>query len=97
MEEVRFESGARAEVSAEVPEAPAEAPSMWQAKPWWCQPWSIVLTGIVIVVASWLLLHRLWITLPVASVILVWWFLFLKLVPDQYAAAVIQITDKGDF
>ena len=22
--------------------------SMWQLKPWWCQPWSIILTGIAI-------------------------------------------------
>ena len=62
--------------------------SMWALKPWWCQPWSIILTGITIPTASWLLLHRLWITVPVAAVILVWWLLFLVLVPGQYAAAV---------
>ena len=62
--------------------------SMWALKPWWCQPWSILLTGVTIPTASWLLLHRLWVTLPVASVILVWWLLFLVLVPGQYAAAV---------
>ncbi|MEL6492666.1 MAG: DUF6737 family protein [Cyanobacteria bacterium J06621_3] len=59
--------------------------SMWQLKPWWCQPWSIILTGIAIPVASWLLLHRLWITLPVAGVIAVWWLLFLVIVPGQYS------------
>lgn len=64
------------------------ADSMWQVKPWWCQPWSIVLTGLAIPTGSWLLLHRLWITLPVAGVIVVWWVLFLGLVPAQYAAAV---------
>lgn len=61
--------------------------SMWQAKPWWCQPWSIVLTGVAIPVASWLLLHRLWVTLPVVGAIALWWLLFLVLVPAQYAAA----------
>ncbi len=64
------------------------ADSMWQAKPWWCQPWSIVLTGLAIPTGSWLLFQRLWITLPVAGVIVVWWLLFLGLVPAQYAAAV---------
>ncbi|MEL7328736.1 MAG: DUF6737 family protein [Cyanobacteria bacterium J06559_1] len=59
--------------------------SMWQLKPWWCQPWSIILTGIAIPVASWLLLHRLWITLPVTGVIAVWWLLFLVIVPGQYS------------
>lgn len=62
--------------------------SMWTLKPWWCQPWSIILTGILIPLASWVLLHRLWISLPVAFVILVWWMLFLVVVPTQYAAAV---------
>ncbi|KPQ33850.1 MAG: hypothetical protein HLUCCA11_16990 [Phormidesmis priestleyi Ana] len=64
------------------------ASSLWQTKPWWCQPWSIVLTGLTIPTASWLLLHRLWITLPVASAIALWWILFLGIVPAQYAAAV---------
>ncbi len=93
MEEVHDESvrGSR-EISLDL----SSVPSMWQAKPWWCQPWSIVLTGVVVVAASLLLLSRLWITLPVASVVLVWWILFLKLVPDQNAAAVREITDKSE-
>ncbi|MEL6555366.1 MAG: DUF6737 family protein [Cyanobacteria bacterium J06621_11] len=62
--------------------------SMWQIKPWWCQPWSIVLTGLAISFGSWLLLHRLLVTLPVAVVILGWWVLFLGIVPMQYSAAV---------
>ncbi|MEL6602069.1 MAG: DUF6737 family protein [Cyanobacteria bacterium J06614_10] len=62
--------------------------SMWQIKPWWCQPWSIVLTGVAIPAASWLILHRLWITLPVVGAVSIWWWLFLWVVPTQYAAAV---------
>ena len=62
--------------------------SMWAMKPWWCQPWSILLTGVLIPLGSWILLHRLWITMPVVGVILVWWLLFLVLVPGQYAEAV---------
>ena len=62
--------------------------SMWQLKPWWCQPWSIVLTGIAVPLGSWLLLHRLLVTLPIVAVIVGWWLLFLVLVPAQYAAAV---------
>jgi hypothetical protein len=56
----------------------------WSLKPWWCQPWSIVLTGVVISLSSWLFLHRLWITLPITLAILVWWMLFLVLVPAAY-------------
>jgi hypothetical protein len=58
--------------------------AFWSLKPWWCQPWSIVLTGVVISLSSWLFLHRLWITLPITLAILVWWMLFLVLVPAAY-------------
>ncbi|MEL6555533.1 MAG: DUF6737 family protein [Cyanobacteria bacterium J06621_11] len=67
--------------------------SMWALKPWWCQPWSIILTGILIPSVSWVLLHRLWISLPVAAVMVVWWILFLVVVPTQYAAAVKEQRD----
>lgn len=61
-------------------------------KPWWCQPWTILLTGFVVIAASWLfaaslgLDQRWWITLPVAVLVLLWWGLFLVLVPTSYAA-----------
>jgi hypothetical protein len=56
-------------------------PDLWQTKPWWCQPWTIVLTGISIVLGSWLVLHQWWITIPLALLIGVWWLYFLILVP----------------
>lgn len=73
---------------AEALEVAALPDSMWQMKPWWCQPWSIVLTGVAIPLGSWLLLHRLLVTLPISLVIVGWWALFLWMVPTQYAAAV---------
>ncbi|MEB3283215.1 MAG: DUF6737 family protein [Lyngbya sp.] len=50
----------------------------WNYKPWWCQPWSILLTGISIIVGSWLLFKTWWFTAIVAFPILVWmgYFLF---------------------
>ena len=63
-------------------------PSLWQSKPWWCQPWSILLTGLVIPTVAWILSHRLWIVIPISVGILGWWFLFLVLVPKSYAAYV---------
>ena len=60
--------------------------SLWALKPWWCQPWSIVLTGIAAIAGSWLLLGRLWITIPCAALVLLWWWLFLVLVPASYRA-----------
>jgi membrane protein YdbS with pleckstrin-like domain len=67
------------------PDLPA---SLWQLKPWWCQPWSIILTGILVPVIAWSLLHRLWIVVPLSLVILLWWVVFLYLVPRQYAEVI---------
>ena len=58
--------------------------SIWTLKPWWCQPWSIVLTGLMVPTASWLLFHHWWITAPLAAGVGVWWWLFLVLVPRAY-------------
>ena len=65
----------------------SEQPPFWSLKPWWCQPWSIISTGLAMVGGSWALLHRLWISLPMAIGILAWWLLFLVLVPAAYRAA----------
>lgn len=62
----------------------AEAISIWDSKPWWCQPWTIVLTGVLVVLASWLLLQRWWISVPVGIGVLTWWWLFLFVVPAAY-------------
>jgi hypothetical protein len=58
--------------------------SVWDLKPWWCQPWSILLTGLAVVGASWLVLHLWWITAGVSLVIAAWWLLFLVLMPAAW-------------
>ena len=57
------------------------AQGFWSQKPWWCQPWSILLTGVVLIAASWLVLHLWWLTALVAVPVLAWWGLFLVVVP----------------
>ena len=59
---------------------------LWSHKPWWCQPWSILLTGVVLLGGSWWWLRLWWITLPLAVGVLLWWWLFLVAVPAAYAA-----------
>jgi hypothetical protein len=59
------------------------SPDMWQSKPWWCQPWTIILTGVLIVAGSWLVLHTWWITIPLGILIGVWWLYFLVIVPSM--------------
>lgn len=55
--------------------------SVWNEKPWWCQPWSIVLTGVTLLGGSWLLLHRYWVSGLVAVPVLAWMGFFLVLYP----------------
>jgi hypothetical protein len=68
--------------------------SVWELKPWWCQPWSILLTGLTIVGGSWLVLHRWWITAGAATVIAGWWLLFLVLMPAAWKES--QESGGGD-
>jgi hypothetical protein len=51
-------------------ESPSEVNMIWQLKPWWCQPWSILLTGVVGVGLSWIWLQRWWITILVSAAVL---------------------------
>lgn len=60
-----------------------KSPSIWQYKPWWCQPWSILLTGIIIISFSWLLLKIIWLTIIVTVIISIWWLYFLIIVPKM--------------
>ncbi len=87
-------SGSAAAIAVASCEA-APASSIWAIKPRWCQPWSILLTGLVVPLASWLLLHRLWITVPLALAVLLWWWLFLVLVPASYRHEVEAVTRQS--
>lgn len=55
--------------------------TVWNYKPWWCQPWSILLTGLTLIGGSWLALHRVWVTGLVAAPISVWIGYFLLVYP----------------
>lgn len=54
----------------------------WSLKPWWCQPWTILLTGTIGIAGSWLLLQIWWLTTGVALIVIAWWVLFLLIVPN---------------
>jgi hypothetical protein len=55
--------------------------NIWDFKPWWCQPWSILLTGIIVIGLSWLFLKIWWLTTIISILILSWWLYFLIIVP----------------
>ena len=59
-------------------------PDLWAEKPWWCQPWTIILTGVLAISGSWLVMHRFWVTIPVTLLVLAWWILFLVIAPAAY-------------
>ena len=62
----------------------ALAPSVWQLKPWWCQPWSIALTTAVVIGTSWLLWNRWWVTGLVALPMLTWMIYFIGIYPRLF-------------
>lgn len=66
-------------------ESNAKSTNIWDYKPWWCQPWSIILTGIAIIAGSWILLHIVWITLGISVLIIAWWIYFLVIFPQLFA------------
>ncbi len=69
----------------EVSTTPPTALSVWAFKPWWCQPWSILLTGFGAIALSWFLAHRLWLTGLVAIPFLAWMGFFLLVFPKAMA------------
>ena len=56
----------------------------WELKPFWCQPWSIVLFGIAVLVSIWILSHNLILTSLVSFIVIIWWLLFLIIAPISY-------------
>ncbi|WP_171575046.1 DUF6737 family protein [Leptolyngbya sp. Cla-17] len=64
-----------------------QPPTVWSYKPWWCQPWSILLTGNSLILGSWGLFHRMWITAIVAIPVLAWMGFFLLVYPQLMKGA----------
>lgn len=64
--------------------------NVWDYKPWWCQPWSIILTGLTMIAGSWFLLRLWWVSGLIAIPIIVWWVYFLVLYPRAIANAYSQ-------
>ncbi|MBD2609886.1 hypothetical protein H6G94_01110 [Nostoc punctiforme FACHB-252] len=54
----------------------------WNYKPWWCQPWSILLTGVTLIVSSWLLFKTIWFTVLVFIPIASWMGFFILIWPQ---------------
>ncbi|HIK17224.1 MAG TPA: hypothetical protein IGS53_18315 [Leptolyngbyaceae cyanobacterium M33_DOE_097] len=64
-----------------------KSPSVWSLKPWWCQPWSILLTGFGLIAGSWLVFHRWWLTSLIALPLSLWMGYFLLVFPRLFEQA----------
>ncbi|CAG7859733.1 unnamed protein product [Brassica rapa] len=62
-----------------------EYDSVWDTKPSWCQPWTIMLTGLSIVTCSWLILHSVLVSSLAIGLVGAWWYIFLYSYPKSYS------------
>ena len=68
--------------------------NIWEYKPWWCQPWSILLTGILLSSGSWFLFKIIWLTLGISVLVIVWWSYFLILYPQLVRQYLANLSEK---
>jgi len=75
---------------------PTDPANLWDAKPPWCQPWSIVTTGACLVAAPTQVFHAtgafgVVATGACAAGVSAWWWVFLVVAPRAYAEDVARI------
>ena len=58
--------------------------SFWDSKPFWCQPWSIISFGVLVLIFIWKLFNNVIFTTVIGIFVFVWWILFLILAPNSY-------------
>ena len=58
--------------------------NFWDSKPFWCQPWSIISFGVLVLILSFKLSSNIIISSILAFFIFVWWVVFLILAPNSY-------------
>ena len=59
--------------------------NLWDSKPFWCQPWSVIATGFLTVLLSFLFVKILILNLILLIIVLLWWLLFLYYAPLIYS------------
>ena len=65
----------------------SSASSVWSQKPFWCQPWTIVLFGVFCVSLPTLAFDWKFVSVAVAVPISAWWYVFLVLYTKSYASS----------
>ncbi|KFK30877.1 hypothetical protein AALP_AA6G037500 [Arabis alpina] len=67
-----------------------EYDSVWDTKPYWCQPWTIMLTGLSIVACSWVIMHSVVVSSLAVGLIGAWWYIFLYSYPKSYSEMIAE-------
>ncbi|KAF8064714.1 hypothetical protein N665_1172s0011 [Sinapis alba] len=67
-----------------------EYDSVWDTKPSWCQPWTIVVTGLSIVACSWVILQSVLVSSLAVGLIGAWWYIFLYSYPKSYSEMIAE-------
>jgi len=71
-------------------ELSVEYENVWDTKPVWCQPWTIVLTGVIGISLSWLVIKSTVVTGIVVVLVAAWWYLFLYTYPLAYTEMIAE-------
>ncbi|KAF8733798.1 hypothetical protein HU200_014645 [Digitaria exilis] len=71
-----------------------EYDSVWDTKPAWCQPWTILLTGTAVVASSWVLIQSVIVTAGISFIICAWWYIFLYSYPKAYTEMIAERRSK---
>jgi len=61
-----------------------EERNVWKTKPVWCQPWTIVLTGMLIISLPTLVFDWKYVSVAFAFPIAAWWYVFLYAYPKSF-------------
>lgn len=73
----------------------ASSVNVWDYKPWWCQPPSIIATGTALTLFVYSISHgSLLFTGIIGFFVSVWWYIFLIVYPVQYAAYLNELEES---
>ncbi len=57
--------------------------SVWTKKPWWCQPWSILLTGFSLLTGLYFIFQLNWPLFVLGTPIVMWMVFFVGIYPGM--------------
>ncbi|KAA0057316.1 uncharacterized protein E5676_scaffold496G00380 [Cucumis melo var. makuwa] len=72
-----------------------EYDSVWDTKPSWCQPWTITLTGLLVIASSWVAIKSVAVTAVILTLICLWWYIFLYSYPKAYSEMIAERRRKA--